>query len=341
MASKTKDKLDETNEKIEDLQREQEELKSALSEYGTDYDGVVASISNYEAQISDKQQEIAAVEEQIKEIEEDINVSYELMKKRIKYTYENGSESYLSQILCAKSISSLLTRMEYAAAIKEYDEELINGYILMCETLEEKKTELGDALAELSSLKTQCEEKRENLSELISSAENSLAISEEELEEKMKEAEALEAQIEKEKLAAAQKAAEEAARAEKEAASVSDSNYSAEAGDEELMAAIIYCEAGGESYEGQLAVGSVVMNRVNSSSYPNTVRGVIYQSGQFSPVASGKFELVLSSGSYTTSCVNAAREVLAGHITVSFYHFHSGNGWTSDYGTWIGNQVFY
>ena len=48
-----------------------------------------------------------------------------------------------------------------------------------------------------------------------------------------------------------------------------------------LLANLIYCEAGGESYSGQVAVGSVVINRVLSSVYPDTVTGVIYQSGQF------------------------------------------------------------
>lgn len=68
------------------------------------------------------------------------------------------------------------------------------------------------------------------------------------------------------------------------------------AGDQALLAALIYCEAGGESYEGQLAVGSVVMNRVRSQAYPNSVSGVIYQGGQFSPVASGRLATVLGSG---------------------------------------------
>ncbi len=48
------------------------------------------------------------------------------------------------------------------------------------------------------------------------------------------------------------------------------------------------CEAWGEPYDGKLAVGSVIMNRVRSSYFPNTVSGVIYQGGQFSPVASGR-----------------------------------------------------
>ena len=64
----------------------------------------------------------------------------------------------------------------------------------------------------------------------------------------------------------------------------------------ELFAALIECEAGSTHYEGMLAVASVVMNRVNHRYYPDTITGVIYQSGQFSPVASGKLDKVLKRG---------------------------------------------
>ena len=59
------------------------------------------------------------------------------------------------------------------------------------------------------------------------------------------------------------------------------------AGEQELLAALIYCEAGNQPYEGQVAVGAVVMNRVRSGSYPNTISEVIYQSGQFGPAMTG------------------------------------------------------
>ena len=64
-------------------------------------------------------------------------------------------------------------------------------------------------------------------------------------------------------------------------------------GDRYLLANLIYCEAGGEPYTGQVAVGSVVMNRVLSAVFPDTVVGVIYQRKQFSPVASGRLALAL------------------------------------------------
>ena len=137
-------------------------------------------------------------------------------------------------------------------------------------------------------------------------------------------------------------AAEEAAEAENSGTSSSaetssDGGVSASADDATLLAAIIYCEAGSESYEGKLAVGAVVVNRVQSSAYPNTVSGVIYQSGQFGPVSSGKFDEVLASGAYS-SCMDAAQAALAGtDNTGGALSFHAGSG----SGTVIGNQTFY
>ncbi len=120
---------------------------------------------------------------------------------------------------------------------------------------------------------------------------------------------------------------------------VQETSVSASGSDLDLLAAIIQCEAGGESYQGQLAVGAVVMNRVKSGSFPNSISGVIYQSGQFSPVASGKLSRVLSSGSISGSCYQAASEALSGaDNTGGAKYFHAG---TSGSGTVIGNQIFY
>ena len=79
-----------------------------------------------------------------------------------------------------------------------------------------------------------------------------------------------------------------------------------------LLAALIQCEAGGECYEGQVAVGAVVMNRVADPRFPETIAEVIYQSGQFTPVKHGKVDRVLASGNIYESCLQAAREAISG-----------------------------
>ena len=79
--------------------------------------------------------------------------------------------------------------------------------------------------------------------------------------------------------------------------------------DTRLLAALIYCEAGSETYNGKLAVGAVVMNRVRSPAYPNTISGVIYASGQFTPAINGKVARVYG-GDIPESCYQAAQAQL-------------------------------
>lgn len=81
---------------------------------------------------------------------------------------------------------------------------------------------------------------------------------------------------------------------------------------QELLASIIYCEAGNQPYEGQVAVGAVITNRVKSGSYPNSIEEVIYQSGQFGPAATGWLNRVRSSKGYSQTALQAAGDALNG-----------------------------
>ena len=104
-----------------------------------------------------------------------------------------------------------------------------------------------------------------------------------------------------------------------------------------LLAAIIYCEAGGESYETQLAVGAVVVNRVKSGRFPNSIYSVIYQPGQFGPARTGKLERKLASG-VSSSCYSAAQEALSGvDNTNGALYFNDGY---SSQGIMIGSMHF-
>lgn len=106
-----------------------------------------------------------------------------------------------------------------------------------------------------------------------------------------------------------------------------------------LLAALIQCEAGNESYEGQLAVGAVVVNRVKSASYPDTVSDVIFASGQFTPAGSGKVARLIANGNISSSCIQAANEALSGVTNVGgATHFRRAGGRD---GIVIGNHVFW
>lgn len=107
----------------------------------------------------------------------------------------------------------------------------------------------------------------------------------------------------------------------------------------DILAALIQCEAGGEPYEGQVAVGAVVMNRVRCGGYPNTITEVIYQSGQFSPASGGKMESLILNNTTKASCRQAAQEAINGVSNVGdALHFRrKGNR----EGLIIGNHVFW
>lgn len=150
-------------------------------------------------------------------------------------------------------------------------------------------------------------------------------------------------------IAAFQAAAEEAARQEaakaKAAASSSSSvtstqkeSYGASTDEVTLLAAIVEKEAGGSGYQGMLAVASVVMNRVRSSSYPDTIAGVIDQKGQFTGGIAG-LSRIISRGP-SSAAIRAAEAALAGEDIVggkvSFRSTSTGHS-----GTVIGDNVFF
>lgn len=133
--------------------------------------------------------------------------------------------------------------------------------------------------------------------------------------------------------------AREAAEAEAKR-HVNYGEYTTDADTTKLLAALVQCEAGSESYEGQLAVASVVMNRVRSSAYPDSIHGVIYASGQFTPALNGKVNARYESGNISASCLQAAQEAVSGVSNIGdCTHFRRNNGTRE--GIVIGNHVFY
>ncbi|MDO4616403.1 MAG: cell wall hydrolase [Lachnospiraceae bacterium] len=133
----------------------------------------------------------------------------------------------------------------------------------------------------------------------------------------------------------------EAAAAEaaalKELGLSADARVKVTADELDLLAAIIYCEAGGEEITGKVAVGAVVLNRVLSTEFENTIAEVIYAPGQFTPAMTGLLDQVLAEG-VNEECYAAARAALNGENPVEgCLYFNSGSG----SGIQIGNQHFY
>lgn len=138
------------------------------------------------------------------------------------------------------------------------------------------------------------------------------------------------------------RAAEEAAEAAKRKAELKKQYDAVRASGNEVqvLGVLIQLEAGNQPYEGQLAVGAVVMNRVRSPRYPNTIADVIYAPGQF-PAASKRVHEVMARG-VKASCLQAAQEAINGVSNVGgFTHFKNSRSSVNVAHIVIGNHVFY
>ena len=248
------------------------------------------------------------------------NEQYALMKKRVKYIYERGDSSLLEAFLSASSYSDFLNKAEYVSKVEEYDQRMFENLVLLRKDIEYREAKLEAERKELVTLQEQAESEQSKVNDMVSSTNGSLAatngaISAAALEEAAYEAElkAQEANLAALKKQLAEEQAMSAKAAKMAWRDISELTF--EEGDRDLLACLIYCEAGAEPYEGQVGVGAVVINRMRSAAYPNTMVGVIYQNRQFSPVASGRLATRLALGA-NSSCYAAADEAMKGSTPV-------------------------
>ena len=192
---------------------------------------------------------------------------------------------------------------------------------------------------ETAALQAEASEAAQNEIEEVQTAEEAARL-EAEAQAKAAAEEAAQLEAEAQAKAAAEEAARIAAEAQQAALAAQAAQTAAVSAEElKLLANIIYCEAGSESYVGKVAVGNVIMNRVKSASQPNTITEVVYAKGQFSPVRNGSLQRALSSDKADAACYQAAIEALAGAQPVGGKLFFRRNNGRS--GQVIGHHVFY
>ncbi len=356
----TQSHLEETMENLEDLNDKKDSLQGTLSNLNTELSLVSTNLSELETKIADKESEIEAtnlkIEQANKDLEDAIAVKdsqYENMKKLIQFMYEDGDSMYLEMFFASESFSDMLNRGDYIEQLSAYQQRTLQSYIDTQEKIEEiaaqleaDKALLESDKSEMDQYKVQVEAEQGRVSGLVRQASNSLAVTSDQISDAEAAAEAYEQQLkeqDKNLTALRAKLAEEIRMTQLAAQSswrdISEVSFAED--DRYLLANLIYCEAGGEPYEGKVAVGSVVMNRVLSSVYPNTIVGVIYQNKQFSPVASGRLALALAENRATPSCYQAADEVMTGTTNVGtcLYFRTPVSGVTPKYT--IGGHIFY
>ena len=358
---------EKAKEEAASLSSEASHLEGDLKEFNNSLSAVIEELNETEEQLNSTRDSLEAARNDLEAAKEKEKEQYAAMKKRIQFMYEMDTEGMLEVLLGAENFADFLSKGEYIVSIHNYDREMLEEYRATKNEIAAKEQKLAEDEKLLADLQEQQEGKKQELAALVDSTSEKLGAAKKQLASAQADVASYEAEIERQKAYEAelekQKAAEDAKRMEEikrqeaemqqqnaakkqETGGKEDSKGNGNSGggsqgsssDLSLLAAIIQCEAGGESYEGKLAVGSVVMNRVRSSHFPNTVAGVIYQGGQFSPVASGRFASVLASGA-NASCTQAAGDVLGGNITINCLYFRKNDG--SIPGTVIGNHVFY
>ena len=341
----TENKLDNANQNIDSLKGSQNALKGQLNNLNEQLEQVGDNLNQLESRISSKQQDILQTQATLEEAQQVEQEQYELMKARMKFLYEQGESSYLELLLTSKSLGDILNRAEYISEVNLYDQQLLQEYQTTCAQVAETEQQLQTQLADLGDMKVQVEAEQSKVSGLVSQTANSIAGYANEIDAAEAEAENYENLIaqQNQNIAALKKQLAEERRLSDLAASSAKRDISEVTfadGDRYLLANLIYCEAGGEPYEGKVAVGAVVINRVLSSVYPDTVTGVIYQRKQFSPVASGRLAAALAAGKATQSCYQAADEAMAGVTNVGncVYFRTPIEGLT---GISIGGHIFY
>ncbi|MDO5338563.1 MAG: cell wall hydrolase [Eubacteriales bacterium] len=364
----TQDDLDAVNKQLEELRNKQSELNASYGELNEKLSASGEKIASIEDAINAKQTEIDRSTEDIANMQEEIDRQYAAMKLRIQFMYENNNATILSTLLSAESLSDLLSKSEYIQQISNYDHQKMQELSDLLTALKETQAKLEEEMAELVTLKEDAAREADNFAALLSQCQTDLDTT----SDSISDAEALaleyEKQIEQEMLERQRRemeALEAARKAQEEADKANNSNNSGNTGgnsssgsamvdqdalnnvlknhtaeDVAMLAAIIECEAGNQSYEGKCAVGSVVINRVADPRFANSISGVIYAPYQFSPVASGRFAIVLARGA-NAACTQAAIDVLNGYININALYFHVYDSSVDVGGTVIGDHVFY
>lgn len=317
----TENQKNAQEENITNMEEAQSGLEGELNSLNSQLAEVSSNLEEIENNIIAKNEEIETTQAELEEAKATEERQYLCLKKRIQYSYEKRSISYLEAILSADSLGEVLNMTEYFTQMASYDQEMLAAYQAAREAVEEKEAQLQSDMDQLEEMQASAEAEHDRFSGLISQTQSSISAYSDQIASAEAQVEALEAQMaaQDENIAALQKQLEEEIRKSRLAAQsswrdISEVTFTED--DRYLLANLIYCEAGGEPYEGQVAVGAVVINRVLSSVFPNTVSGVIYQSGQFEPVSTGRLALALAENRATDSCYRAADEAMSGYSNV-------------------------
>lgn len=313
----------QATKEVEKLENATSDLESDISSLNKELDNIIKQMKRTSERLEKTQEELAIAKGQEQ-------VQYESMMLRIKYMYESGNNSLLALLLSSSCLPEFINRAEYVSQITTYDRKMLNELSETSATIAEKEEQLLEDQKYLASLQKDLDKKIANASDELTSYKAKLKKAKDDAKKLEQAAKENVKPIIPEK---------EDSKNDSSNSSSGASSISATASDVELLAALLECEAGTSNYEALLAVGSVVVNRMKSRYYPDTVRGVIYHKGQFPPAYDGKVDRVLKRG-VKPLCVQAAQDALAGKNNVGdCLYFRAASSGRP--GIVIGDNVFF
>lgn len=328
-ATKTVEKLED---KASELKSEKSNLEKELKALDKELNQIMSKIKTTNSELKEIRADLAVAKGQ----EE---AQYESMMTRIKYMYENGNSTMLEMLFSSQCIAEFVNKAEYFSAITDYDRKLLEEYTKNRQTIIENEAKLEEAKENLDSLQKELSSKEKTLNSKISDTSSELTTYTAKIEKAKADAKKAEEEAKKQVKPIVPEKPQKDPVFNKAPAITNGSAVSYTEEDVKLLAAIIECEAGYKNYDALLAVGAVVVNRMKHANYPNTVYGVVYQSGQFPPATNGKMDRILERGTKDL-CETAARDALNGKTNVenciSFRAASSGRP-----GTIIGDNVFF
>lgn len=318
---KLDEKLKQEQQNISSMKGEKKSLQDELALLRAELEEVRANLEDIETRIADKNDEIGQTQETLARAIATEEEQYDSMQARVRKMYERNNMDYITSLLQAGSFGKLLNLATWFEKVEVYDKDKLQEYKDNRALIEAAESRLQQEKKELDHLRVEAQVEKSKVDGLISNITINLEECADQIQAAQQKALDYERDIKskEEDLKVLQKKLEEELRKSREAAEGkwrTISEVSFDAGDRKLLANIIWCEAGNQIYEGQVAVGAVVINRVLSAKFPDSVVGVVYQKNQFSPASSGRLELALARDSATESCYRAADEAMAGYTNV-------------------------
>lgn len=316
-------------EDISSLEGQTTTLQNELEGINEEILSLSEEISTAEMQIEILNGEIARTSDALAEAEENEAQQYEDMKSRIKYMYEHGNATLLEMLFSAENMTDFLNKADFIENLSEYDRSALDDLTSVHQQIEDQKETLEIQKASLTEIQKDLSTQQTELQAKAEATSTNLADVQARLE---------------------QARAEEAARIAQETSAsgggynnsiINGGGINASTDEVTLLAAILQCEAR-QDYDSLLAVATVIMNRVESPRFPNTITDVIYAHGQFEPVWTGRLDAVLNADP-TSLSLQVAQDAVNGArlAAVSDCYFFLYAGSTSRPGINIGGNLFF